>query len=140
MIILSKNISKDYKEGSEIIGVHLEGPFISIEYCGAQLPKYILKPNVDTFKHFEKVSNNTIKFVTMAVEEDDNNDIFILENYCKKCGITGFKKFSNEWTIVTEAKEDIDYLNNVRLKVITPLIKLCIGNKRRKIWLSTCRR
>lgn len=57
------------------------------------------------------------------VYEIDNKDIFILENYCKKCGITGFKKFSNKWTIVTEAKEDIDYLNNLRLKVITPLIK-----------------
>ena len=72
---VSNYISKDYKEGSEIIGVHLEGPFISIEYCGAQLPNYILKPNVDTFKHFEKVSNNTIKLVTMAVEEDDNNEL-----------------------------------------------------------------
>ena len=57
------------------------------------------------------------------VFEIEDHDIFILENYCKKCGITGFRKFSNEWTIVTDSKEDIDYLNNLRLKIITPLIK-----------------
>ena len=55
--------------------------------------------------------------------EIEDHDIFILENYCKKCGITGFKKFSNEWTVVTDSKEDIDYLNNLRLRIITPLIK-----------------
>ena len=51
-------------------------------------------------------------------------DIFVLENYCKKCGITGFKKFTNEWTIVTDNKEDIEHLNNIRVQAITPLVKL----------------
>ena len=85
LISVSNYISNDYKEGSQILGVHLEGPFISLEYCGAQLPNHILKPNVDTFKHFEKVSNNTIKLVTMAVEEDDNNELM---KYLKSKNIT----------------------------------------------------
>lgn len=53
----------------------------------------------------------------------DDSDLFILENYCKKCGITGFKKFSVEWDVVTENKEDIEKLNDIRLKVIIPLLK-----------------
>lgn len=85
LISVSNYISNDYKEGSQILGVHLEGPFISLEYCGAQLPNHILKPNVDRFKHFEKVSNNTIKLVTMAVEEDDNNELM---KYLKSKNIT----------------------------------------------------
>lgn len=52
-----------------------------------------------------------------------DNDIYLFENYCKKCGITGFKKFTNEWTVVTDAKEDIQKLNDIRLKIITPLVR-----------------
>ena len=52
-----------------------------------------------------------------------NEDIFILENYCKKCGISGFKKFTNEWIIETDSKEDLEYLNNIREKIVTPLLK-----------------
>lgn len=51
-----------------------------------------------------------------------NDDIYVLENYCKKYGITGFKKFTTEWNIVTDGKEDIQKLNNIRVKVVKPLI------------------
>lgn len=52
-----------------------------------------------------------------------DEDIYLFENYCKKCGITGFKKFSNEWAVITDAKEDIQKLNDIRLKIINPLTK-----------------
>lgn len=73
-------IDKEYKEGAKVLGVHLEGPFISKEYCGAQLSKYIIKPNIDTFKHFEDISGNNIKLVTMAIEEDNNELIKYLKS------------------------------------------------------------
>lgn len=60
---------------------------------------------------------------TGFVSDITNDDIYILENYCKKCGITGFKKFTNEWNIVTDSKEDIQRLNDVRAKLVNPLIK-----------------
>lgn len=71
---------KEYKDrnnqkGAELIGVHLEGPFISKKYMGAQLPNYIITPNVDDFKHFEEVSGNNIKIVSMAVELDETYDL-----------------------------------------------------------------
>ena len=71
-----KNL-KEYKErniqvGAELLGVHLEGPFIAKKYMGAQLPNYIIKPNVKDFKHFEEVSGNNIKLVSMAVELDED--------------------------------------------------------------------
>lgn len=67
---INEYINKDNKDGSLVLGVHLEGPFISNDYLGAQLPEYVLKPNKENFKEFEKNSNNNIKLVTLAPEED----------------------------------------------------------------------
>lgn len=69
---INEYINKDNKDGSLVLGVHLEGPFISNDYLGAQLPEYVLKPNRENFKEFEKNSNNNIKLVTLAPEEDDD--------------------------------------------------------------------
>lgn len=69
---INEYINKDNKDGSLVLGVHLEGPFISNDYLGAQLPEYVLKPNKENFKEFEKNSNNNIKLVTLAPEEDDD--------------------------------------------------------------------
>ena len=51
-------------------------------------------------------------------------ELFVLENYCKKCGINNFKKFTNDWTVITDANEDIELLNKIRKQVINPLLKL----------------
>ena len=62
-------------------------------------------------------------YLKIGFSNIEASEIFILENYCKKCGITGLKKFSQEWTIVTDNKEDIVLLNNIRMQVIIPLLK-----------------
>lgn len=69
---INEYINKDNKDGSLVLGIHLEGPFISNDYLGAQLPEYVLRPNKENFKEFEKNSNNNIKLVTLAPEEDDD--------------------------------------------------------------------
>lgn len=56
----------------EILGVHLEGPFINLYHKGAQPENFILKPTVSSFKQFEKESNYKIKKVTYAPELDNN--------------------------------------------------------------------
>lgn len=49
-------------------------------------------------------------------------DIFMLENYCKLLGIKGMKKYSEEWKI--EIKNyDLEKLNQIRLKIVDPLLK-----------------
>ncbi|MDR7079475.1 N-acetylglucosamine-6-phosphate deacetylase [Neobacillus niacini] len=55
---------------AEIIGIHLEGPFINKEKKGAQNEDYILEPNVELFKKWQNLSNNSIKLVTLAPELD----------------------------------------------------------------------
>lgn len=61
-----KNMNK--AEGAEILGVHLEGPFISSSHIGAQPLEYVAEPLVETFKKYQEVSGNTIKLVSLAPE------------------------------------------------------------------------
>lgn len=53
-------------EGSEILGCHAEGPFISESKKGAQDPKYILKPDAEFVKEYADI----IKIITLAPETD----------------------------------------------------------------------
>ena len=59
-----KNCGEYY--GSQILGVHAEGPFISASKKGAQDERYILKPDAD----FVKANADIIKIITLAPEED----------------------------------------------------------------------
>lgn len=57
------------QNGAEILGVHLEGPFISEKHIGAQPLKYLSDPNVNVFDEYFKASGDSIKIVTLAPEE-----------------------------------------------------------------------
>ena len=59
-----KNSGEYY--GSQILGVHAEGPFISTSKKGAQDERFILKPDAD----FVKANADIIKIITLAPEED----------------------------------------------------------------------
>ena len=67
---LAKYISTQSNEFAQMVGIHLEGPFISPKYPGAQDQKYIIKPNLAKFKALNKSSKNNIKYVTFAPELD----------------------------------------------------------------------
>mgnify|MGYP001327156737 CR=1 FL=1 len=53
-------------KGAKVLGAHMEGPFISEKYKGAQKKDFILKPDVNFIKGYEDV----IKIITLAPEED----------------------------------------------------------------------
>ncbi len=57
-------------EGAEILGIHLEGPFLDMAYRGAQPPEAILAPSVEQFEKFQRAAGGWIKYVTMAPEHD----------------------------------------------------------------------
>lgn len=73
------NVKKNNPEGAEILGIHFEGPYISKEYKGAQPEQYIVKPNVEEFKEYQKAADGLIKIITVAPEEDDNYELI---KYC----------------------------------------------------------
>lgn len=66
---VNEYINKKEEIGASVLGVHLEGPFISKTFVGAQPIEYVVAPNVEVFKHYQEVSGNNIKIVTLAVEE-----------------------------------------------------------------------
>ena len=85
-------IEESPETGAEILGVHLEGPFISKDFIGAQPLEYVAEPNVEVFKHYEEVSGNTIKLVSMAVEVEGASE---LVSYLASKGIVASIGHSN---------------------------------------------
>ena len=53
---------------AQLLGVHLEGPFISKKRVGAQPVAYLIEPNVQLFNQWQQLSGNNIKQVTLAPE------------------------------------------------------------------------
>lgn len=56
-------------QGTKILGFHLEGPYISPKYKGAQNENYIKAPDYEEFKKFGKV-----KMITVAPEQPGSMD------------------------------------------------------------------
>lgn len=54
--------------GAEVLGVHLEGPFINVRHKGAQNERYILEPSVPAFLDFVDGDLSGIRRVTLAPE------------------------------------------------------------------------
>lgn len=56
-----------YNRG-EIVGVHLEGPFLSHARCGAHEPSLLLDPTIELLQELIEVGQGSIKMVTIAPE------------------------------------------------------------------------
>ena len=67
--------------GTRILGIHLEGPYLSQEYKGIQPESYIIKPDVESFKRIE---DPEIKILSYAPELDEG---FKLTRYLSDKGI-----------------------------------------------------
>ncbi len=56
--------------GAAVIGVHLEGPFVSDKRAGAQPREYIVKPDIALFDEYSRASGGCVKQITIAPETD----------------------------------------------------------------------
>ncbi|MBX9957617.1 N-acetylglucosamine-6-phosphate deacetylase [Peribacillus simplex] len=70
-----KYIENQTQEHAEIVGIHLEGPFISPARKGAQPEDYIIDPDVTLFKRWQEMAKNQIKLVTLAPEQPNGLDL-----------------------------------------------------------------
>lgn len=61
---------RDPELKAHLLGIHMEGPFISpVEGArGAHPPEHIIKPDVDTFKHFQEWAEGNVILLTLAPE------------------------------------------------------------------------
>lgn len=67
-----KNIAnyENKENSSQILGIHLEGPFFSHSKKGAQPDKFIRDPDIIFIKELIKISDNKLKMVSIAPEKD----------------------------------------------------------------------
>lgn len=55
-------------KGANLLGIHLEGPFLSTEYKGA-MPEYLLqKPNMPLLREYQERAEGNIKYITISPE------------------------------------------------------------------------
>ena len=62
-------------EGAEVLGLHLEGPYISTEKRGCQDPAFIRPSSLDEFREILEASDGKVKIVTLAPEADGAREL-----------------------------------------------------------------
>lgn len=80
--------------GAEVLGIHLEGPFVSMRYKGAQNPAYLMEPSVENYMQITG-GGAEIRRVSMAPELPG---AFALARWLKDRGV-----------LVSAAHTDADY-------------------------------
>jgi N-acetylglucosamine-6-phosphate deacetylase len=65
--LIKEKISR-LKLGRNLIGIHLEGPYLSHNHCGAHKKEYLLSPEMDDIKEY--VSSGKVSYITIAPEID----------------------------------------------------------------------
>ncbi len=90
-IVQALRNAADYKENhnqgaeAEVLGVHLEGPFINPSKKGAQPEQHIITPDIDLFKEWQNEANGHIRLVTVAPEMENGLEFI---RYITSNGVT----------------------------------------------------
>lgn len=90
-------------EGAQILGVHLEGPFIAAEKMGAQNAQHIQDPNVEMLSEWVQHSGAQIALVTLAPEKPGSQALI---EFCQQHGIVASIGHSN--ASFKQAKQSFD--------------------------------
>ncbi len=72
--IFSNAASYSSAHGATLVGINMEGPFISMEKKGAQNPEYIHKPDADMFFRLQEAAGGFIKLCDIAPEVEGAMD------------------------------------------------------------------
>ncbi|MFN7251896.1 MAG: N-acetylglucosamine-6-phosphate deacetylase [Anaerobacillus sp.] len=91
------------KDNAEVLGIHLEGPFINQEMAGAQPKQYISRIDLEKFKRWQRRSGNQIKLVTFAPELEGSREFV---QFLAAEGIVASVGHSN--AVFTDVKELTD--------------------------------
>lgn len=75
---------QDKTSGANILGFHLEGPFVSVKKRGAISPLNLCAPSIEKAKHFLGKYSDLFKIVTLAPELPNSMDII---DYLNSLGI-----------------------------------------------------
>lgn len=69
---------KEYRaratEGAQLMGIHLEGPFLSPQYKGA-MPEHLLRKNdIDLVRRYQRLAEGGIRYITISPELEGVRD------------------------------------------------------------------
>ncbi|MFL6558493.1 MAG: N-acetylglucosamine-6-phosphate deacetylase [Bacillus sp. (in: firmicutes)] len=78
------SIDQQHSGKAEILGIHLEGPFVNPKRAGAQPTQYMILPNLELFKKWQNLANGNIKLVTLAPEQPGGYEMI---RYLKANGV-----------------------------------------------------
>ena len=68
-IKIVKDIVKSPTPGASLVaGSHLEGPYLSLKFCGGMLPSKLRTPNIKETQEYLDVADGTLKLMTIAPE------------------------------------------------------------------------
>ncbi len=70
--------------GATILGVHMEGPFLDVNFKGAMPGHLIQKSSVEVFKIYEKAAGGLLQYITVSVGGQETLDLI---QYAKSKGI-----------------------------------------------------
>lgn len=82
MTAVKEYVSRGNADGARIIGVHLEGPFVSEKYKGAQPLEHITSPDIALYDKFDAACGGMVKTVTLAPEKD--GALKLIRHLCDK--------------------------------------------------------
>lgn len=91
----AKQQNGNVEDVASLVGINMEGPYISPKKVGAQNPKYVRPGDIDEFKRLQNISGNLIKLVDIAPEEEG--------------GIEFAREASNEGVVVSIAHTCADF-------------------------------
>mgnify|MGYP000953369586 CR=1 FL=1 len=71
---------EDMLSGANLLGAHIEGPYINMKYKGAQNPKFLRSPQPEEYMTW--IEKGIVKLLTFAPELDGSDDLihFCVEN------------------------------------------------------------
>ncbi len=78
-------VKNNKPHGAEIIGVHLEGPFLDSTFRGMHKTEFLKSPAVVEFQEYQQASGGNIRYVTTACEHDKD---FALIQYASSNHVT----------------------------------------------------
>ena len=63
------------QNGADLVGIHLEGPFLAPEFKGA-MPEHLLKKNdIPLIRHYQELAEGNIRYITISPELDGVQDM-----------------------------------------------------------------
>ena len=80
-----KKLKEEGTEGANVLGAHLEGPFISPKAIGAQNPNFLLAPSVENYNKIVGDYGDAVVSITMAPEVEGAKELI---KYLSDNGVT----------------------------------------------------